>query len=95
VYSATFIFAKGDRDDEFHRLDAEIASAAKATPGFLGAESWENSQTGLVSKDPFRRECCRAHRRFLKDRRRIVLPVVRHRAGVGLDVNGHPRSASR
>lgn len=49
MYSATFIFAKGDWDDEFHRLDAEIASVAKATPGYLGEESWENSQTGLVS----------------------------------------------
>lgn len=49
MYTATFIFAKRQFDDEFHRLDALIAEAAKATPGYLGEESWENSATGLVS----------------------------------------------
>ncbi|OYT87667.1 MAG: antibiotic biosynthesis monooxygenase [Burkholderiales bacterium PBB6] len=49
LYSATFIFAKGEWDDEFHRLDQAIAAAAKATPGYLGEESWENTATGLVS----------------------------------------------
>lgn len=49
MYSATFIFAKGEYDEEFHRLDAEIAKAAKATPGYLGEEAWENPATGLIS----------------------------------------------
>lgn len=49
MYSSTFIFAKGQFDDAFHRLDQEIAALAKAIPGYLGEESWENSQTGLVS----------------------------------------------
>jgi heme-degrading monooxygenase HmoA len=49
MYSSTFIFAKGTFDDEFHRLDQEIAEMAKAIPGYLGEESWENPQTGLVS----------------------------------------------
>ena len=49
MYSSTFIFAKGQWDDEFHRLDEAIAKAAKATPGYLGEESWENTSTGLVS----------------------------------------------
>ena len=31
MYSSTFIFAKGQYDDEFHRLDEIIADAAKAT----------------------------------------------------------------
>jgi heme-degrading monooxygenase HmoA len=48
MYSATFIFAKGNWDEEFHRLDEEIAQAAKATPGYLGEESWENTTTGLL-----------------------------------------------
>jgi heme-degrading monooxygenase HmoA len=48
MYSATFIFAKGNWDDEFHRLDEEIAKVAKSTPGYLGEESWENTNTGLV-----------------------------------------------
>jgi heme-degrading monooxygenase HmoA len=49
MYSSTFIFAKGEWDEEFHRLDEAIAKAAKATPGYLGEESWENTSTGLIS----------------------------------------------
>lgn len=49
MYSATFIFAKAEWDDDFHKLDAQVASAARSTPGYLGEESWENSSTGLVS----------------------------------------------
>lgn len=49
MYSATFIFAKGQYDQEFHRLDEEIAKAAKAIPGYLGEEAWENPANGLVS----------------------------------------------
>ena len=49
MYSATFIFAKGQFDDEFHRLDEQIARAAKAAPGYLGEEAWENPATGLIS----------------------------------------------
>ena len=36
MYSATFIFAKKQFDDEFHRLDQTIAAAAKSLPGYLG-----------------------------------------------------------
>ena len=49
MYSTTFIFAKRQFDDEFHRLDATIAAAAKSLPGYLGEESWENTASGLVS----------------------------------------------
>lgn len=49
MYSSTFIFAKKQFDAEFHRLDDEIAAAAKAIDGYLGEETWENPQTGLVS----------------------------------------------
>jgi heme-degrading monooxygenase HmoA len=49
MYSSTFIFAKGQYDDEFHRLDAAIAEVAKAIPGYLGEETWENQTTGLIS----------------------------------------------
>jgi heme-degrading monooxygenase HmoA len=49
MYSSTFIFAKKQFDDAFHRLDQEIASMAKALPGYLGEETWENSDTGLIS----------------------------------------------
>ena len=49
IYSSTFIFAKKQFDDDFHRLDEAIAAAAKNLPGYLGEESWENAATGLVS----------------------------------------------
>lgn len=48
-FSATFTFAKGDYDAEFHALDAVIAEVAKSIPGYLGEESWENSAEGLTS----------------------------------------------
>jgi len=47
--SATFTFAKGEFDDEFHAIDQEIARIAKSIPGYLGEESWENPSTGLIS----------------------------------------------
>lgn len=49
MYSSTFIFAKGQYDDEFFRLDEAIAKAAKKIPGYLGEETWENQTTGLIS----------------------------------------------
>jgi hypothetical protein len=49
VYSATFIYAEGALDDEFHRLDEIIARAARETPGYLGEESWANAATGVRS----------------------------------------------
>jgi heme-degrading monooxygenase HmoA len=49
MFSSTFIFAKHQFDDEFHRLDQTIAEVARSTPGFLGEESWENTSTGLIS----------------------------------------------
>lgn len=48
MYSSTFTFAIKQLDEAFHRLDQEIASAAKAIPGYLGEESWENPTRGLV-----------------------------------------------
>jgi heme-degrading monooxygenase HmoA len=49
MYTATFTFAKKQYDDEFYRLDALIAEAARATPGYLGEEAWENPATGQFS----------------------------------------------
>jgi heme-degrading monooxygenase HmoA len=49
MYTSTFIFAKKQFDEAFHRLDQEIAAVARATPGYLGEETWENPSTGLVS----------------------------------------------
>ena len=49
MYSSTFIFATKQLDNEFHRLDQTIAEAAKAIPGYIGEEVWENASTGLTS----------------------------------------------
>lgn len=49
MYSSTFIFAKKEYDEDFHRLDEAIAQAAKDIPGYLGEETWENPSTGLIS----------------------------------------------
>jgi heme-degrading monooxygenase HmoA len=49
MYSSTFIFAKGQYDAEFHRLDEMIAQAAKSIPGYIGEEAWENPANGLIS----------------------------------------------
>jgi heme-degrading monooxygenase HmoA len=49
MFSATFIFAKKQYDEEFYALDAIIADVAKTIPGYLGEESWESAATGLVS----------------------------------------------
>lgn len=49
MFTSTFTFAKRVFDDEFHALDERIAAMARATPGYLGEESWENPATGLVA----------------------------------------------
>ncbi len=49
MYSATFIFAKKQFDEEFYQLDQSIAESAKLSTGYLGEESWENQETGLIS----------------------------------------------
>jgi heme-degrading monooxygenase HmoA len=49
MYTSTFIFATRQLDERFYRLDETIATAAKAIPGYLGEEAWENASTGLTS----------------------------------------------
>ncbi|HEX7683276.1 MAG TPA: antibiotic biosynthesis monooxygenase [Trinickia sp.] len=48
MYASTFIFRAGQYDDEFHRLDRSIAETARALPGYLGEETWENTGAGLI-----------------------------------------------
>lgn len=49
-YSSTFIFELGELDDDFNRLNDEIAERARKIPGFLGEEAWHNEETGLHSE---------------------------------------------
>ncbi len=49
MYTSTFTFAHRPYDDAFHALDHAIAQIARAIPGYLGEEAWENPATGQVS----------------------------------------------
>ncbi len=49
IVTATFTFAPGNYDAAFHALDDTIAGIARALPGYLGEESWENPATRRVS----------------------------------------------
>lgn len=49
MFSATFIFDTKQFDEDFHRLDALIAAAAKETEGYMGEEAWEDTKTGRIS----------------------------------------------
>jgi heme-degrading monooxygenase HmoA len=46
MYSAAFIFEPGIYDARFHELNALIEAAARATPGYVGAESWRSADGG-------------------------------------------------
>lgn len=46
-YTSTFIFEMGAADEEFNRIDGEIAQRARRIPGFLGEEAWHAPENGL------------------------------------------------
>lgn len=91
MYTSTFTFAKGDYDAEFFALDATIAQIARAIPGYLGEEAWENAATGLISnvyywdtmdalqqlmRHPYHREAKQAQGRWLKGYQVVVAEVI-------------------
>lgn len=47
MYEIHFIFKPGTYDEDFHRLDAEIATVAEHTPGYVGVRNWV-SEDGLI-----------------------------------------------
>lgn len=90
MFTSTFTFAAGEYDDEFHALDARIAEIARAIPGYLGEEAWENATTGLISNvyywdsmealrqlmsHPSHREAKQAQARWLKGYQVVVAQV--------------------
>ena len=96
IHSSTFIFAKRQYDDEFHRLDQQIAAAAKNLPGYLGEEAWENPATGLVSNvddwsslealqalmaHPTHLQAKAAHAKWLAGYRVVIAQVMRAYGG--------------
>lgn len=105
MYAATFIFAKGDWDDAFHALDATIAAAARALPGYRGEESWDNAATGTFSntyywdslealqalmEHPAHREAKRQQARWLQGYQVIVSKVLRSHGDGRLPGPPHP-----
>ena len=99
MYAATFIFAKGEWDDEFHRLDQSIAAVARGLPGYLGEESWDNAAQGLISNvyywdslpalqalmdHPLHREAKRQQARWLRGYQVVVSQVLRMHGDGGL-----------
>ena len=105
MYTSTFIFAKKEFDDEFHALDQAISAAAKAIPGYLGEEAWENPSNRLVSnvyywetlealevliKDPSHLLAKAKHSKWL-DGYRVVIAEVQREYGVkGLGLTAAP-----
>ena len=96
TYSSTFIFAAKQFDDDFHRLDRQIAAAARNLPGYLGEEAWENPATGLVSNvyywssleslqalmsHPSHLEAKAAHANWLAGYRVVIAQVMRAYGG--------------
>lgn len=96
-FTSTFIFELGPLDDDFHRINDEVAERARAIPGFLGEEAWHNEETGLHSEvyywsdmDALRRLVDMDTHRLAKRRHnewlgeyRVVISEIRH-------VYGHP-----
>jgi heme-degrading monooxygenase HmoA len=92
MYSSTFIFSKGEYDEEFYRLDETIAQAAKSIPGYIGEETWENQSNGLISnvyywesleslqnliKHPAHQEAKKKHERWLNGYQVVIAEVIR------------------
>jgi heme-degrading monooxygenase HmoA len=92
MYSSTFIFRAGQYDEEFHRLDQQIAEAARVIPGYLGEETWENASEGLVQnvyyweseeallqliRHPVHAEAKARQARWLEGYRVVIARVVR------------------
>ncbi|KWB61628.1 antibiotic biosynthesis monooxygenase family protein [Burkholderia ubonensis] len=92
MYPSTFIFRAGQYDDEFHRLDRQIADIARAIPGYLGEETWERADAGLIQnvyyweseealqqliRHPAHLEAKAKHARWLDGYRVVISKVIR------------------
>jgi heme-degrading monooxygenase HmoA len=110
MFTSTFTFAPGDYDGEFHALDARIAEIARAIPGYLGEEAWENVATGLVSnvyywdsmaalqqlmEHPAHGEAKAAQVRWLKGYQVVIAEVVRSYGDGGIAHPLNPQNAAR
>lgn len=93
MYASTFIFRAGQYDDEFHRLDSRIAEMARATPGYLGEETWENAEAGLI-QNVYYRESEAALQPLMRHPAHLEAKAKRARAGwtaIACDLAGAAR----
>lgn len=105
MFTSTFTFAPGDYDADFLQLDERIAEVARAIPGYVGEETWQNPATGLVSNvyywdsmaalqqlmnDPAHREAKQAQARWLKGYQVVIAEVVGSYGDGGI---AHPLAA--
>lgn len=110
MYSSTFIVRAGQYDDEFHRLDQRIAEAARAIPGYLGEETWENAQSGLIQNiyyweteqallelihHPSHREAKSKQSRWLDGYRVVIAKVMREYGDGALAMYSAPANEKR
>ncbi|MBN3725883.1 antibiotic biosynthesis monooxygenase family protein [Burkholderia sp. Ac-20379] len=97
MYASTFIFRPGQYDAAFHRLDETIAEIARAIPGYLGEEAWQNADGTLIQNvyywaseaalkqligHPAHLEAKQQQARWL-DGYRVVIAQVLHQYGDG------------
>ncbi|WP_308466524.1 antibiotic biosynthesis monooxygenase family protein [Rathayibacter soli] len=110
TYTSTFIFATKPLDDDFHRLNDEIAERARIIPGFLGEEAWENSETGLYSEVYYwesldalqklvgmdtHRQAKRQHERWIGPYRVVIGQVLNTYGEPGLGLEHTPAQAAQ
>ena len=92
MYSAAFLFEPGEYDARFHELNALIDRAAKATPGYLGSESWRSADGKTAnatyywasleslqafSRHPDHMEAKRQYRRWYRGYHIVIAQVLR------------------
>lgn len=109
MYTSTFIFEAKPYDDDFHRLNDEIAERARAIPGFLGEEAWSNDETGLHAEVYYwetrealqqligmdaHREAKRQHDRWIGAYRIVIAEVVGTYGRPGLGLEHVPAGSS-
>lgn len=105
MYTATFTYAMRPVDDVFRALDARIAEAARAVPGYLGEESWENPTNGVIAnvyywetwealqvlmQHPDHREAKRRHAEWLDGYHVVIAQVLASHGDGGV---AHPLTA--
>ncbi len=102
MISATFIFAPGNYDEEFYRLDDIVMQVALANPGYKGCERWWNdtkTQRSVVyyfesmealrefSSDETHKEAKRQYERWYEGYRVVIAEVLSTHTNGNLD---HP-----